>query len=73
MLLVADRPCSNSAQCERLDCRAVVAGYVKPLSNHDFLWVFLTRFLMQQVRACVRVATRPQAWLWSPKPHGIFA
>lgn len=53
MTLVPDVPrqSSNVAPRTRLDCRAVAEGYLKPLANHDFRWVFLTRFLMQQVGA----------------------
>lgn len=33
-----------------IGCAHIVKGYVQPLADHDFRWVFLTRFLMQQVR-----------------------
>ncbi|GFS20894.1 permease transporter, partial [Elysia marginata] len=31
-----------------LDCRTVFLGFWTPLKEHDFRWVFITRFLMQQ-------------------------
>lgn len=32
----------------KLDCRTIFLGFWTPLKEHDFRWVFITRFLMQQ-------------------------
>ncbi|XP_055875025.1 uncharacterized protein LOC106073789 [Biomphalaria glabrata] len=33
---------------EPVSCKLIFVGFWKPLKEHDFRWVFITRFLMQQ-------------------------
>jgi hypothetical protein len=48
MGFVREVPITSTAQ-PALRIKDLALGYIQPLANHDFRWVFLTRFLMQQV------------------------
>lgn len=48
MLCVHETPLAK-APPGTIGCAHIAKGYVQPLADHDFRWVFLTRFLMQQV------------------------
>ncbi|PVD39132.1 hypothetical protein C0Q70_01760 [Pomacea canaliculata] len=38
----------DDGEKKKLGCKVIFAGFWSPLKEHDFRWVFITRFLMQQ-------------------------
>ncbi|KAK6187671.1 hypothetical protein SNE40_005647 [Patella caerulea] len=43
-----ETPGKEDINTHPLDCKLIFCGFWEPLKEHDFRWVFLTRFLMQQ-------------------------
>eukprot|EP00049_Salpingoeca_infusionum_P015215 m.292347 g.292347 ORF g.292347 m.292347 type:complete len:560 (-) comp15838_c2_seq1:28-1707(-) len=58
---------------KKLKCKSVLVDYVRPLGHHDFRWVFLTRFLMQQGMATVMFFLQLYFHDMVPLPEGMRA
>ncbi|ESO81984.1 hypothetical protein LOTGIDRAFT_237186 [Lottia gigantea] len=43
-----EAPGKEDIHSHPLDCKLIFCGFWEPLKEHDFRWVFFTRFLMQQ-------------------------
>eukprot|EP00045_Choanoeca_perplexa_P009027 m.85299 g.85299 ORF g.85299 m.85299 type:complete len:535 (+) comp14720_c0_seq1:119-1723(+) len=66
-------PFIPTQQLETLACTSVVKQYFHPLKDHDFRWVFFTRFLMQQGLATVMFFLEFYFHDQVPLPNGMRA
>eukprot|EP00730_Choanoeca_flexa_P018960 TRINITY_DN9248_c0_g1_i1.p1 TRINITY_DN9248_c0_g1~~TRINITY_DN9248_c0_g1_i1.p1 ORF type:complete len:530 (+),score=95.10 TRINITY_DN9248_c0_g1_i1:121-1710(+) len=66
-------PFVPKAKLESLACMTVAKQYLHPMKNHDFRWVFFTRFLMQQGLATVMFFLEYYFHDQIPLPAGVRA
>ncbi|GFN87201.1 permease transporter [Plakobranchus ocellatus] len=45
---ISEAQAKGDQNAQSLDCKTIFLGFWTPLKEHDFRWVFITRFLMQQ-------------------------